>query len=66
MGRKLILALVSFAGLALAGCGEKAAKEDMIDAPVAPASLNHEAMSRARGMSDAEIAREKAQDPGRR
>jgi nitrous oxide reductase accessory protein NosL len=66
MGRKLILPLALLASLTVAGCGEKAAKEDMIDAPVAPAGLDHEAMSRARGMSDAEIAREKAQDPGRR
>ncbi len=63
MGRKLVPVLILTLIMTLVGCGEKADKEDMINAPVAPTTLDHEASSRARGMTDEEIAREKAQGP---
>lgn len=50
------------AALALAGCGEGAKKEDMIDAPTVSGSVGDSA--KARGVSDEEIARQRAMDPG--
>ena len=48
----------------LAGCGESAKKEDMIDAPTVSGTAADSA--KARGVSDEEIARQRAMDPGAR
>lgn len=61
---KLGAGLLLFASMCLLGCGEHASKEDMIDAPVAPPTLTQDASSKARGLSDEQIARKKAEEHG--
>ena len=63
MERRVILAF--FAALAIsviAGCGESADKADMIDAPTVTGTAADS--GKARGLSDEEIARQKAMDGG--
>ena len=51
-----------FVAVVLIGCGEQAAKEDMIEAPAVSASTAESA--KARGLSEAEIARQDAMSKG--